>query len=576
MAIINNSCTEIGDIFLIVADIPLVGLTSINSYTDVLVGETANRYFIKEFKYSTDGLNYSDYIPLNNANLQAISVNPGDYFYIQYKYTRTGNDDTGVLEFTSISLNSTFQSINSNSAFNKSIFHQFINYPDLDVIAWCVNVLDKLYKNGIVPNYIIRRANQDSSEDRDYIDFFKSIAFFFATIIIYGRDLLEKIDSNAALLQDFLKERNLFVRDNQNIQDLLYLKWKYNDEIRQRGTIQITKENINTQENTTNIYSSKSNIDKQVDGELLRLISYNPGDEFIFNKVKREHCGWNVDNSSPLFKGLTIQNSINKAYEDSEQVFDLSLYPIYNRGHVSREKNNGEWVMEIVNVPVGEIAGIAPDLDSLIDTDFSKTIKVDSSLNYEISFWVKQPSFDDDISESISDSISDSCSNSWSLVDTPFTFGVYGFDISNNHKNLLSSVTSLTQNTFFSNVTLNKRDTWYFVRGIMYATTAPALSTTDALLNIGFGCNLKLASDISKIIPYIVIEGQPLNTNCLLIKDLKVKPLATPFETGFIQLSNFIEIWVKNNNKYDSLETIEDTLRRFLLPYNTIFKNIYI
>ena len=567
MAIVDNRCTAIGDILLMKAGIPIVGLISLQSFTDTIFGETNVRYFNKEFRYSLDGLNYTAWFPLTNLNLTGIIFTPGDYFFIEYQYTRAGVDNTGDLAFKDITLNGTFAAFDCGSTFQNSIFANYINCPDTEVLNWCINVTGKLYSSGIIPNYITRRVNQNTSIDKDYIDFWRTVACFFAMIVVYGRKILERFTSYPELLEEYLKQKNIFLNPTQSYQDLLYIMNHYFDEIRQRGTIEIYKENINTQSPLTSIYHSKSN-NKQINGELLRLICYEPINEFIFNLVKKEHIGWNINNASPLFRGLSIQNGVNKAYDDSINTQTLTKYPIWNPQYVKIEQDEYIRVIEISSVPLGDKAGISYDLSNFANTNFNKTIKVDEDLDYEITFWLKQPTFDD--------SDSDSNSDSETFYKFPIiTFGCKGLDKNNNSVDFLDITTGINNNIFFSNKELNQSDKYYFIRGIIYNKNKNLINAADSKLNIGFGNHLKFQTGITKIIPQIIVTGTG-SGDCLYIKDLKIKPLMTPFSTGFIQPKNFIEIWMRQNNPTYSITEIEEIMRRFLLPYNCVFKNIYL
>lgn len=572
--VINNQSTEIGDELIFIANVPIVGLLSLTGFSDDIVGETTNRYFYKEFMYSLDGLNYTTWIPLTTANVQAIQVQPTYFFFVKYKYTRSGSDSTNILELKSITLDGTFQNLPCGSTFNDSVFSQFIDCPDADVLDWCVNVTDKLYKQGIVPNYILRRINQDTIEDEDYIDFWRTVACFFATIVVYGRRLIEQFSTNSILLQNFLQQKGMYLSSNMQFQDMTYLMAKYFDEIRQRGTSQIYKEKQSTQLPLTSIYSSKSVIDKKVDGELLRLIDYQNLDEFIFNFVKKQHVGWNVDNSSPLFQGITCQDSVNKAYEQTQDILTLSPYPLYNSQYISREHDafENKWVMKIERVPVASKSGVGPILSNLQSTDFNKCIRINEGLDYEITFWLKQPTYDDSDSDSTSDSLSHSYSPD---VFDVIAFGCYAFDENNNQINLQDIITGLDRNLFFQSIALTQKNRYYFVRGILYNKNEALKSIVDGGTNLGIGANLRLKTGVKKIIPYIALESSGGNS-CLYIRDIKVRPLRTPFSTGFIQTKNFIEIWLQQNNMSLTNVEIEEIMRKYLLPYNCNFKNIYI
>ena len=64
-------------------------------------GETDGVYFDKEFRYSSDGILWSDYKQLTNENLSRVSVYNGK-IYLQYRFTQVG---IGNLSINNISLN---------------------------------------------------------------------------------------------------------------------------------------------------------------------------------------------------------------------------------------------------------------------------------------------------------------------------------------------------------------------------------------------------------------------------------------------------------------------------------------
>jgi len=102
--VINNRATEIGDVLLINAILPIYGVIRLQSFTDTTVGETTDRYFYKEFSFSTDGIIFSDWVELTDSNLEKLEVEPKNSLYINYRYTRTGSDSTGDLIFNDVVL----------------------------------------------------------------------------------------------------------------------------------------------------------------------------------------------------------------------------------------------------------------------------------------------------------------------------------------------------------------------------------------------------------------------------------------------------------------------------------------
>ena len=70
-------------------------------FTANISGETNDVYFDKEFRYSSDGILWSDYKQLTNDNLSKINVYDGN-IYLQYRFTQVG---IGNLSINNISLN---------------------------------------------------------------------------------------------------------------------------------------------------------------------------------------------------------------------------------------------------------------------------------------------------------------------------------------------------------------------------------------------------------------------------------------------------------------------------------------
>jgi hypothetical protein len=90
---------------LIVSPVSVSGIYSPSGYTDDTVGETATRYFDKEFRYSLDqGATYSTWQDLTSLNLSTLELTAQQGILFEFRYTRAGADATGVLEFNSIEL----------------------------------------------------------------------------------------------------------------------------------------------------------------------------------------------------------------------------------------------------------------------------------------------------------------------------------------------------------------------------------------------------------------------------------------------------------------------------------------
>jgi len=756
MAIEQNISSEIGDVILIKGNIPLIGLISFTAFADTLIGETGSKFFTKEFRYSLDGINFTTFQELTVPNITAISVNPTDFFFIEYKYTRAGTDASGTLRFIDNTLSAVFADLVCGPTYEKSIFNQFFSCFDQKILLWCLNVLEKTYKPGIIPKYITRDKNGNVNRiDEDFLAVWKAVTCFFAIIVQYAR-IFQDFSTFDRILKEYLIQKGLFICLDQNTEELLFLMKNYYRAINERGTKGVITKKLDKRQISTHTLTGTSgtanitingtdylaefttdlsgtatkflsdhtsdilgeqqvvvtksgadiiltsavgglefttvsaNVTGDLDsiivatqlnehiltnGELLRLICFRiECDEFLFTLTDEEKFGWNIGNSSPLYKGTSFQSQLIKGYENTKDLKDLTKYPIDNSAFVSIDLadnksgvelvTNGEfttnlsgWVVKnvvqaagkadyvgasgfqrikqnivveeakeyVINldvssyssgtlevflegtlllsitangsfkvtfrattdltpevifrsldngvfkvdnvstrlneevdvfkidaVPATEEAGIGPDPASLGAIDFpNHAIIVDPSLDYEITFLVKQ--------EDITDKIK---------------LDIFSFDKTNLEVKLKSVIDGVDATEVFFDLSLNQASQYYFVRAIIYNVNQVNLSAADALPNIGVGKHLRFQSGIVKIVPRLVVDnsagGSP--SDILRIYDFKVRPLNTQYSTGFIQSKNLVQIWAKNNDTELSEVQVEDTIRKFLIPYNTNLK----
>jgi hypothetical protein len=404
--------------------------------------------------------------------------------------------------------------------FDSSIFKQFFDADNVDVIAWRDNVVEKLLSEGILPKYIDR-----DSEDLE--DFCNAIAQFYAFLTIYTRKFKEFRDVEL-LLDTYLNNIGLIYSDQETIIQKNALVESYYDEIRKRGTSAIYKTGAT------------------VNGELLRAIAYDENDEFIFNLHLPHTIGWSIGNSSPLFKSLENQLGTNKSYESTKDFVDLNLYPTFGNGTQAIITDGDKEVYSILNIPIGETAGIGDD-------DINFAINIDSGLDYEICFWVRQP-----------------------ILEQRITFGALGYDINDTLVDFARVTDLVVENNFFEEVRLANANDYFFVRGIIYNKDAiPSEVATGCFAN---GINLKTNLSIVKMIPYIALNNSSGvdAVNEIRIWDLKIRPVSSNYSTGFISPKNFISIWANHKNAEISRDKLEGYLRRFLLPYDTSFKFNYL
>jgi len=101
MAVDGTKTTENGDAILISLQLPYEDVVEVLGFTDETIGEDTSCFYLKTFRWGTDGVSYSDWVDLNDYNLRNLLLDPTKPFWIQYKYEQVGDC---TLEFVSIAL----------------------------------------------------------------------------------------------------------------------------------------------------------------------------------------------------------------------------------------------------------------------------------------------------------------------------------------------------------------------------------------------------------------------------------------------------------------------------------------
>ena len=616
MAVIDNRLTEVGDVLVIQTEIPIVGIIALLGFTDVTTGTVlGTREFDKQFRYSFDGgVNWSDFVDLTTSNILDIPIQDTDLFVIEYLYIRTGTDTTGEITVESVDLNSQTNLGTSDDIYGNSIFKEYYNSYSIATLAWSVNVLEKLYKDGIVPTYINRGSKNDTREDQDYLDFWFTVSLFYSYYVCLAREFKD-FYTNSDLLQEFLIERNMFMCNSIQMADMLYIMRMYHSEMSQRGTEQVFLEKgISSYEDEDNSFSesfsqslsssfshSYSSVDpffyRKVDGELLRLICYGLCDEFIWGIGKAEHTSWNMGNGSPCYRGLMPQHQFSKGWEISEDVIDLSKYPLLEPSMITNLIDGDRFVMKINSL----LSGPSPAGIGYLGLELDKMFKVDPNLTYQLTFQVK--------------------------VDTPktgpiLTAGFTTFDENGNDIIPTGVITGTPTNKAIDLLEFAQNNIWYNIRIILWASNQanPWISTeiyekerivtyagnyyiSERVTNFGitpgtttdwrlidveglniigqpsikFGENLKMNSSVCKIMPFIHSNSSIALYDCnILLHNIKFKPIHFEYSHYFINVRNFVHTFMKQNNGRYTNEEVEEIMRRYLFPYNTSFRNTYL
>jgi hypothetical protein len=534
--ITGNVLTEIGDVLIVDTQLSVLGsYIKLELYADSVIGETATRYFNRKFRVSCDGLLYTEWEDLTNTNISLIEGNiVNNIIYIQYRYERAGSDNTGDLEFVSIDIiGNVTPSACTSPVVDNSIF-KGLSCGNFITMQLCSNLLKKLYKSGIVPEYITRGV---PVEDEDYIAFWSAVATYMAMFVTF----LMRFNSlymDRELLIKYLQQMNVHFTENEtSLEDLQYISSHYLSEINKRGTkIPFMRKSEILQDETY----------PQIDGEILRILGINECDEFLWTLKPSEQIGWNMGNSSPMYKGTSFDKNLIKGFEKSD-IIDLSNYLTF--GDVSLSPSDMP-VFELVS-HIGTKTGIGFEDFYNETTVKDYGVVVDPELDYEMTFLIKKNIDDPSISGTIN-------------------FRCHAFDCYDNKYKLLRIDDEVESDTFIDGLQIYVSNQYYFVRGIIFSKQHRKITTNGKFLNTSNGINLKFSDQpITKIMPYLEVnsstEGVLFN-----LQDFKIRPLRYSHSCGFLNTFNVIEIFAKNQNTKLTYSQIYDVIRRDLIPYNSV------
>lgn len=546
----DNILNAIGDVLLIDVTPQITGRVHLTDFSDVVDGVTDTRTVHKEFRISPDGVFWNDWQELTSANLSSDDYIVDSSLTIQLRYTRTGSDSTGVIEFKSIDFMGSREAIQFVApTISSSIFANIIGTPEMKALE--ENIFKKLYYRGIVPNYIPRAENSDEKEDKDYIDLFFSVARFYSMFIRFFKRF-ENFQDDFDLMREQVRQYGIYFDEaNITLEDLQYLAQNLYDQIRQRGTEMIFKRKG---------YLLPNGETLQIDGEFIRLVRSKVSDELLYENIPLEKVGWCLGQCSPMYRGTAMSKYLNKTKEMSEDFEDLSNFVMSKTGTSSYRliEYDGKKVLELKANSGGRVGLGRQDENTNVDNNL---YVVDSRLDYEITFafrvvgGVKQ--------------------------DATLIFGVEGFDSLKNKLDdafITPNGFSVSDN-FFELKTITKLNSvWYHVRGIIHAYSTSNVDSSPT--NIGAGTNLYFNNSFVKyILPKIQITSSAPSD--IAIWDYKIRPLVrgtnilplkdgtvNSHSLGFIQSSRIFYAYVRNNNNSQSQSEITDIIEKYLLPFN--------
>jgi hypothetical protein len=104
MAVGDYVVDKLDETIIIKLSEPYEKVEKVVGYVDEIIGEDSANKFDKYFRWSQDNVNFSDWIPLTNINLENQIVTPTKPFWIEYKYTVVDLATGHTMEFISIAL----------------------------------------------------------------------------------------------------------------------------------------------------------------------------------------------------------------------------------------------------------------------------------------------------------------------------------------------------------------------------------------------------------------------------------------------------------------------------------------
>lgn len=472
-----------------------------------------NKLLKFEFSYSLDCVNFSEFTSIeigqeNNINLELPLKND---FWIKLRCTREGTDEAGVLTLNSITIEGNFEQEYFDIFSTDGTVFRDIKFNDVRWNELWLNLFLKMYGEGVLPEFMDRGADEtfSLSQDEDFIAWYKSFCYFFALIFILAENRIDNFYENPELMYAYLTAKNIFLcQDNSTLEQIKYIANNTYDQIRQRGTINISK--------------TAEELEMPVDGELRRLFCWLPTEEFLFEFIPRNLRSWYVDRTSPTFYRLTGHIQLNKtgfneANATGDSVDALGL------GDVSIVTEDGRQAYQL-------------------DTDAQLVIKTvtDYRISYEITFWTKQESS--------------------SLLN--LTIQSQGTEDILIPK--IADDFATDSDEFFVNVDTSNYNDWTFVRAVLYRYNLDEMSSEDARISIGYGKHLVMKEFTYLSHIYLSNTG----TKPLLIWDLKFTPLLNYLNASIVDATHQTLIFVLNKSQFSAIN-MKEIILRYLIPHSS-------
>lgn len=524
-------------------------INKVSAFTFLFESGETGTFSSKQFRYTTDGLVFTEWATLSGILATPIVAKQVYKFELRYVASTVATLDMIELIYNQHSTLYPLSDIIPIPSVLSSIEEDDPNY-----VFWYNNVKDKMVKEGIIPNFIQRTT--------DYEDFWESNCKMFAILYAYLLKNLGNIGEDSELLSLYLRQRNLLLSGNESLSELQSLSSEFYKQISFRGT-------------------------RNVFDEFSRISNKEIGDELILAFVQRWYSGWNINFTSPCsnyaggIKGLNKiprKERLGVPQDLNNYIFDptnLAGISIITTNDFAYHKNTtvNSIQLDLSVVPLNGLIGISGNPTSPQWQDLR--IELDERVAYEVFFRAK---------------VSGTAASS---TLPQLLFYLHGTDGSNNRVNFLSAIDgdpfgsnfgvyagddADTMNLFSSSQ--YNSDIFMEVRGIIYPKgTANIVDFNIQGLFYGDASNhlrFPTASTIRYVYPTIMFKQVAVSNSDyqVEIKDFRVQPLYLSHNQGglFINSPQIIPYLYNNNNELED-EQIRIKADKFLLPANTI--NIY-
>lgn len=498
------------DQLIIKTNYPFLGIASLRGFTI-----TSSEGLKFEFRYSKDSIHWSEWMSLDLQNLQGIKdLRCESMTCVEYSITNI----SGELEwFKSIDLDVEYVEVKSPSVYKKLPFVNYFSFVNKLCLQYTANVLTKVFKKGIVPQYIKRNINYNW-EDEDFINLMSSIIYIDSLKYHLG-EVYREILYRPELLTHYLKQRGINPGKQKDLSVLYYLATHLFNEVRRKGTSLIFKENISL---------PKEYINVKFKGELLRLLNVNRS-QLELDFLSGHEVGWFVGKTSPGTNNSRFSNSLLRGYEQGEDVLDIASYPLKNRSVIykSFDKTINRYIMNIE----GSSAGI------MYDGDKDHLVKVNPRFGYSISMVIKAP------------------------TGSELSFGLTCYDEDERLLGRPVQINNLNQETNYFFREKKLPDNYILLEGLIFGVDSEEDINYPSIL--GLGRHLRFNSkEVQFICPIVNVDS--LISNEVKMFNFKIRSLHA--ETAdYLSQENLLLI--KSNKEIDNATFNE--IESGLIPYNS-------